>query len=121
MQNSAPLRAHTLNIIKKLPARFQSDQAKDLEAVFQFRLGEQFSFHIEIKAQQCNIKMSEHDDPNIILSMSEAIFIALMSGEIDGMSAYLKGDLTAHGNVMLATSLSKLFKKRPGDSQKIAQ
>ena len=119
MQNRATLNAHTVKIIKKLPARFQADQAKDLAAVFQFRLNQDFSFYIEIKQQACTLEMREHDDPNIILSMSESVFCALMTGTIDGMSAFLKGDLQAHGNVMLATSLSKLFKKRPGDLQKL--
>lgn len=119
MQNSAPPKAATSHIIAKLPSRFQSDQAQGLEAVFQFHLKDLLSFYIEIKDQNCVINMSEHDDPNIVLTMSEPIFIALMSGELDGMSAFLKGDLKAHGNIILATSLSKLFKKRPGDIQKI--
>jgi len=121
MQNSATPKADTSNIIAKLPSRFQKDQARELEAVFQFHLTGLLSFYIEIKNQNCVIKMSEHDDPNIVLSMAESVFIALMSGELDGMSAFMKGDLKAHGNIILATSLSKLFKKRPGDVQKIIQ
>jgi len=121
MQNSATPKADTSHIIAKLPSRFQSDKAADLDSVFQFHLTDCLSFYIEIKNQTCRIEMSEHDDPNIVLSMSEAVFIALMSGELDGMSAFMKGDLKAHGNIILATSLSKLFKKRPGDLQKFNQ
>jgi putative sterol carrier protein len=37
--------------------------------------------------------------------------IRLIEGEQDGMSAYLKGQLRAEGDVMLATRLGKLFSR----------
>ena len=43
--------------------------------------------------------------------MDEAVFIGVVTGEIDGMSAFMKGQLRAEGDVMLATKLGKLFKK----------
>jgi putative sterol carrier protein len=106
-------------IIEKLPSRFQSDQAASMQAVFQFKLSDAFPFYIEIADGQCSIEKSEHDDPNITLLMDEATFVDLMLGKIDGMSAFMKGQLKAQGNVMLATSLGKLFKKRAGDDDKI--
>lgn len=106
-------------IIEKLPSRFQPEQAGDMTAVYQFILSEQLSFYIDINNVQCNIEFAEHDDPNITLTMDQATFSALMSGEIDGMSAFMKGQLKAHGNVILATSLGKLFKKKKGDDEKI--
>lgn len=106
-------------IVAKLPSRFQPEQAKDMQAVYQFRLSDSFSFYIEIAEQQCTTKLAEHDDPNIILTMKADIFVALMAKEIDGMSAYLKGDLKAQGNVLLATELGKLFKKKTGDNSKL--
>lgn len=119
MQNSVTAKTDTLQIIDKLASRFQPEQAKNFEAVFQFHLTDLLSFYIEITNQTCHIEKSEHEDPNIVLSMSEPVFFKLMTGEIDGMSAFLKGDLKAHGNIILATSLSKLFKKRSDDNQKL--
>jgi putative sterol carrier protein len=37
--------------------------------------------------------------------------IRIISGEQDGMGAYMKGQLRAEGNVMLATRLGKLFSR----------
>ena len=119
MPESFKAKVSTEQIIAKLPSRFQSQNAENMTAVFQFRLTDKFSFYISIADAKCSIEMAEHDDPNIILTMNEQTFYALMTGEIDGMSAFLKGDLTAHGNVILATSLGKLFKKKAGDEQKI--
>jgi putative sterol carrier protein len=33
----------------------------------------------------------------------------LMSGEVDGMQAFMMGQLKAEGDIMLATKLSELF------------
>ena len=107
------------NILEKLPTRFQSAEAIDMDVIFQFQLNDAFAFYIKIYQCQCEIVKQQHGDPNITLLMSQSTFIALMSGEIDGMNAFLKGQLKAHGNVLLAASLSKLFKKQPGDDQKL--
>jgi putative sterol carrier protein len=119
MQESLNAKLTTEQIIDKLASRFQPDQAEGLTVIYQFRLTDKFSFYIDINNQQCTTKREEHDDPNIVLTMHETTFIALMTGKIDGMSAFMKGDLQAHGNVLLATSLSKLFKKKSSDTKKI--
>jgi putative sterol carrier protein len=119
MSESVNSNTNIEQIITKLPSRFQSEQAADLSVVYQFNLSEQLSFYIDIDQGQCLTKIGEHDDPNITLTMDQATFIALMAGEIDGMSAFMKGQLKAHGNVILATSLGKLFKKKQGDNDKI--
>ncbi|EPJ45547.1 MAG: hypothetical protein OFPII_27110 [Osedax symbiont Rs1] len=107
-------------IIKKLPSRFQPDQAGETSAIFQFKITDKFPFYFDISNQECRIHQSEHEDPNITLTMREHTFIALMSGDIDGMSAFMKGDLKAQGNVILATSLSKLFKRKAADRKKLS-
>ncbi len=119
MSESVNTNTNIQQIITKLPSRFQSDQAADLSVVYQFNLSEELSFYIDIDQGKCRTEIGEHDDPNITLIMDQTTFVALMSGEIDGMSAFMKGQLKAHGNVMLATSLGKLFKKKQGDSKKI--
>jgi len=96
-------------IIDKLPSRFNPDQAGSLEAVFQFTLSDATPFYISIADRQCTGHAGEHRDPDITLHLSEATLIRVVTGEQDGMSAFMKGQLRAEGNVMLATRLSKLF------------
>ena len=99
-------------IIEKLPARFNPEQAADLNATFQFRLSDAAPFYIHINEGQCRALKGEHDDPTITLLMDEPTLIRVVSGEQDGMSAFMKGQLRAEGNVMLATRLGKLFSMR---------
>jgi len=98
-------------IVRKLPQKFNPDQATGLEATFQFRLTDADSFFIDIRDGECTSEYGMHDDPNLVLHLDEATLIRIISGEQDGMSAYMKGQLRAEGNVMLATRLGKLFSR----------
>ncbi len=99
-------------VIEKLPSRFQPEAAVGLNAVFQFYLEDGEDFFIQIQNQTCQTQAGEHLDPSISLFMDTETFIRVVTGEQDGMSAFLKGQLRAEGNVMLATKLGKLFKKK---------
>lgn len=100
-------------IIRKLPARFNPEQAGDLAATFQFSLSDAESFYIRIEQGQCTGCNGLHQDPDITLHLDEATLVRVITGQQDGMSAFLKGQLRAEGNVMLATRLGKLFSTRP--------
>ena len=52
---------------------------------------------------------SEHDDPSVTLSMDAETLQEVMSGETDGMQAFMAGQLRAEGDMMLATKLGELF------------
>lgn len=98
-------------IVSKLPQKFNPEQAQGLSAVFQFRLADAEHFHIDIREGECTSEYGIHDDPSLVLHLNEATLIRIISGEQDGMSAYMKGQLRAEGNVMLATRLGKLFSR----------
>ena len=98
-------------VIEKLPSRFCPDQAKDLTSTFQFIIDDQHAFFIDIRNQQCQVIRQRHADPDITLFVSSDTFIRVVTGQQDGMSAFLKGQLRAEGNVMLATRLGKLFRR----------
>lgn len=98
-------------IVRKLPEKFNPSQANGFKAVFQFKISDADAFFLEIDEVDCQSRYGEHGDPDITLLMDEATLIRVMTGEQDGMSAFMKGQLRAEGNVMLATRLSKLFNR----------
>lgn len=97
-------------IFAKLAERFNADNAAGLTAVFQFALEDADSFYMDVRQQQLSANWGEHKDPDITLRLSEETLAKVVSGELDGMSAFMKGQLRAEGNVMLATRLGKLFR-----------
>lgn len=100
------------HVIAKLPSRFQADAAQSLTAIFQFVLEDDENFFITIKEQACLTEQGEHNDPSVTLLMNAETFIKVVTGQQDGMSAFLTGQLRAEGNVMLATKLGQLFKNK---------
>jgi len=99
-------------VIDKLPSRFCPDQAKDLTSTFQFIIDDESAFYIAIQNQQCQVVRQRHADPDITLYVGSEAFIRVVTGEQDGMSAFMKGQLRAEGNIMLATRLGKLFSRQ---------
>ena len=97
-------------VFNKLQDRFNPESAKGLNKTFQFSLNDADSFYLSIENSKLVSNWGEHKDPNITLIMDEATFIGVIQGEIDGMSAFMKGQLRAEGDVMLATKLGKLFR-----------
>ncbi|WP_197466178.1 SCP2 sterol-binding domain-containing protein, partial [Oleiphilus sp. HI0080] len=51
----------------------------------------------------------DHDDPSVTLIMSTETLNGIVSGETDGMQAFMAGQLRAEGDMMLATKLGELF------------
>ncbi|MFC6672419.1 SCP2 sterol-binding domain-containing protein [Marinobacterium aestuariivivens] len=98
-------------VLEKLPSRFCADQARGLSSIFQFILDDEDVFYIDIREQRCVVLRERHPDPDITLLLDSTTFIRVVTGEQDGMSAFLKGQLRAEGNVMLATKLGKLFRR----------
>ncbi len=50
-----------------------------------------------------------HDDPSVTLIMNSETLQGIVSGETDGMQAFMAGQLRAEGDMMLATKLGELF------------
>ncbi len=98
-------------VIEKLSSRFLPENASNVSATYQFLLHDAEDFYFTIANQQLTVVVGEHDDPDITLITGSDTFIKVVTGEKDGMSAYLTGKLRAQGDVMLATRLSKFFSK----------
>ncbi|MDB9869287.1 SCP2 sterol-binding domain-containing protein, partial [Oceanospirillaceae bacterium] len=58
----------------------------------------------------CATNIGNHEDPEITMSMDSETLKEIVSGELDGMAAFIDGRLQAEGDVMLGTRLSQLFK-----------
>jgi putative sterol carrier protein len=96
-------------IMARLAGAFNADAADDLEATFQFMIDGDDDFYIAIADEACEASMGEHEDPDITMSMDVDTLKEVVSGELDGMQAFMTGRLRAEGDVMLGTRLGQLF------------
>jgi len=97
------------NVFEQLKNNFNADAAAGLDLVFQFNIEDDKPHHLIIHDGQCELKEGEHDDPSVTLIMNSETLQGIVSGETDGMQAFMAGQLRAEGDMMLATKLGELF------------
>ncbi|MGY0216753.1 SCP2 sterol-binding domain-containing protein [Endozoicomonadaceae bacterium StTr2] len=95
--------------ITGMKERFNAEAAAGEEHVFQFAIGDNESWHVAINDGQCDIVEGEHDDASVTLKMDETTFIELITGEIDGMQAFMQGRVQIEGDMMLSLRLTEFF------------
>lgn len=96
-------------IFDKMKANFNSDAASDLDLVFQFNIEDADNYYLVIKDGNCDLTQGDHDDPSVTLIMDSSTLQGIVTGEVDGMQAFMAGNLKAEGDMMLATKLGELF------------
>lgn len=96
-------------IIAGLKDKFNVAAAAGMDEIFQFNVEDGSNYYLVIKNNQCKIAEGDHDDPSVTLIMNKATLKDVLTGEEDGMQAFMAGKLRAEGDMMLATKLSALF------------
>lgn len=96
-------------IITGLKDKFNVAAAAGMDEIFQFNVEDGSNYYLVIKNNQCEITEGDHDDPSVTLIMNKATLKDVLTGEEDGMQAFMAGKLRAEGDMMLATKLSALF------------
>lgn len=95
--------------IETMKTKFNADAAAGLDLVFQFDIEDGDTYHLLIKDGSCEVVEGAHDAPNVTLIMDSETMVGVMTGELDGMQAFMMGKLRAEGDMMLATKLNELF------------
>lgn len=97
------------DIIEQMKSRFNADAASGMDNVFQFSIEDGDNYYIAIKDGGFEVGQGDHDDPSVTLILTSETLVAIMTGETDGMQAFMAGQLRAEGDMMLATRLGDLF------------
>ena len=95
------------DLIQQLPAAFDAVAGAGTECTIQFNVAT--PMHVLIRNGQCEVKDGTAAAPDVSLTMADDDFIALMTGELNGMTAFMTGKLTVDGDLMLAQRLPNLF------------
>jgi putative sterol carrier protein len=97
------------SLLNDMQQRFNPNAAAGLDAIFQYDIIDNGSWQIEVKDNSCKINEGSLSDPNVTLAMNLDTLASVLSGETDGMQAFMSGNIEATGDVMLATRLADLF------------
>jgi putative sterol carrier protein len=96
-----------LEVIKKLPAAFNAADAADVECVLQFNTST--PAYATIKGGACSVNEGSAAAADVTLTIEDEDFIALMKGELYGMTAFMTGKLQIEGDLMLAQRVTGFF------------
>ena len=98
-------------IFEEMPDRLNADAASGLDCVIQHELTGDGggSYYVTIKDGACTVEAGSADAPSMTLTMEAADFVALTSGELDPMAAFMGGKLKVTGDMSLAMKMQSLF------------
>src|SRR5690606_31821927 len=89
--------------------KFNPAAASGLDLTFQFNIEDDSNFYAVIKDGTCNVAEGDAEDPNVTLIMDSETLNGVITGETDGMQAFMGGTLRAEGDMMLALEQDELF------------
>lgn len=96
--------------VQAMQAKFNPAAATGLDLIFGFHItDEDKHYALIVKDNTCQLQEGENPDASVTLVMDSDTLKGIVSGETDGMQAFMGGKLRAEGNMMLAMKLSELF------------
>ncbi|MEL6366893.1 MAG: SCP2 sterol-binding domain-containing protein [Pseudomonadota bacterium] len=96
------------DLFDRLPGALNADAAAGLDAVIQFNTSE--PRYVHIKDGAATVTPGTSESPKVAITMADDDFVSLMSGTLDGMTAFMTGKLKVEGDLMFAQKVSQLFK-----------
>lgn len=97
------------DIVKSMQSKFNAGAAAGLDLVFQFNIEDGDNHYVVVKDGTCDVQQGDSANPNVTLIMNTDTLVGIMTGETDGMQAFMGGKLRAEGDMMLAMKLGELF------------
>jgi len=98
-------------IFDNIDKGFEPEKSAGVDAVFQFNLtgdnGGQY--WIKVADRQAEVSEGEHGDPTMIITSAADDYIAMVNGELNPMTAFMKGKIKVKGDMGLALKLQTMF------------
>lgn len=96
-----------LDLIKKMPQAFVADAASDVNATIQYQIST--PAYVSIKNGTCSVAEGTATGADVTLIIEDEDLVALLKGELNGMTAFMTGKLQVEGDLMLAQRIPNLF------------
>lgn len=97
----------TAEFMKKLPTAIKPEMIEDVECVVQLNVSAPYV--VVVKEGVCSITEGKVDDADVSLTLSDDNLIALLTGKLTGVMAFMTGKLKIEGDLMLAKEIPDFF------------
>jgi putative sterol carrier protein len=101
-----------LELMESIPQYFVAERAEGVNANILFRLhGEQGGeWTVTIENKQCKVSKEVLLNPQLEFIADAQDCLDILTGELDGMKAYLTGKLRLKGDIKLAMKITSFFR-----------
>lgn len=99
------------DLIDLLPKAFIPDNAKGVEASIQIHADGEGGgdWVINIRDGKCDVEKGTQEKTDLYVAANTQVVKGIFTGEVNGMAAFMKGDIEFKGSMGLAMKLSKMF------------
>jgi pimeloyl-ACP methyl ester carboxylesterase len=98
----------------RLAERFDPEAARDLTASFVIDVTGRGPTTVALRDGRCFVSPGAAPSPVAHLATGPATWLDLVAGRVDGIAAFLAGDLRIEGDLKLAARFETLFRPAPG-------
>jgi putative sterol carrier protein len=100
--------------MEKMPGAFLPEKAQGVDAVIQFKFtgAEAGEWNATIKDGNVAVVQGAHPSPKMTLTADSADYVKIITGELDGMQAFMQGKIKLAGDLNLAMKLMQMFKMK---------
>ena len=101
-------------LMEKMPGAFLPEKAQGVDAVIQFKFtgAEAGEWNATIKDENVAVAQGTHPSPKMTLTADSADYVKIITGELDGMQAFMQGKIKLAGDLNLAMKLMQMFKMK---------
>lgn len=99
-------------MLAKMPQAFQPEKAPGLDAVIQFKFSgaDAGEWYATFKDDKCTVEKGTHASPKMTVSADSADLVKILTGEMDGVQAFMQGKIKIAGDLNLAMKMVNMFK-----------
>ncbi len=99
-------------LMTRMPGALLPEKAAGVDAVIQFNFtgGEPGNWYAIIKDGKCSVMQGDAPSPKMTLTVDSSDYIKIITGELDGMKAFMEGRIKLGGDLTLAMKLMQMFK-----------
>jgi putative sterol carrier protein len=100
------------DMMARMPGAFLPEKAAGLDAVIQFKFtgAEPGDWYATIKDGRVEVTQGAAPSPKMTLSADSGDYVKILTGELDGMQAFMQGKIKLTGDLNLAMKLTQMFK-----------
>ncbi|PCN50851.1 sterol carrier protein [Candidatus Geothermarchaeota archaeon ex4572_27] len=84
-------------------------ELKSWNKVFQFEIEGGEPFYVHISGESVRVEAGRHPSPLATLTMNRDILSKILRGELDPITAFLRGLAKISGNILEAANIRRLF------------